>query len=96
MTTALGLFLSARTLSIKIKRIPVATIYLDESSGIKRKLLDVHKDINETAAAIFTLHLLDVMKNNDINASYVVAYGADNASVNYGKRCSVYTKILLF
>jgi hypothetical protein len=75
------------------KMFPIAIQYFCVEEGIQNFILDFYEDANETSDAIFE-NLKTRLGNNNLNICDIIAYGADNASVNYGRHQSVFTKLL--
>lgn len=74
------------------KLFPVSVQYFTTKSGMCRKILDFYEDPFEDSRSIKN-HLFKVLIEADLSWSRVTAYGADNASVNYGVNNSVYQKL---
>ncbi|XP_068098211.1 zinc finger protein 862-like [Hyperolius riggenbachi] len=74
------------------KCFPLAVRYFTKTSGLCDRLLDFYEDPDESATGISN-HLIQALQALDLSVSNVIAYTADNASVNYGKTCSVYKKL---
>jgi hypothetical protein len=74
-----------------IKLFPVAIQYFTIEEGIQNFVLDFYEDSNETSEAIHN-NLTKILQKNNLDLKRVIAYGADNASVNYGKYNSVFQK----
>jgi hAT family C-terminal dimerisation region len=72
-----------------VKLYPVSVRYFCKKKGAVDRLLDFYDDHDETANGIST-KLLSVLTENELSINSVVSYGADNASVNYGKHHSVF------
>jgi len=70
---------------------PLAVRYFHKGKGLRHKIIDFYEDAAENSEAISNKIKLSIEKN-DLNIKNLVAYGADNASVNYGKNTSVYQK----
>lgn len=60
--------------------------------GVHDYLLDFYEEADETSESIKNT-VVDSLAKMGLNINNVVAYSADNASVNYGKNCSVYQKL---
>lgn len=73
------------------KFFPLAVRYFHKEKGLQHKIIDFYEDADETSEAITKIKLS--IEKNDLDIKNVVAYGADNASVNYGKNNSVYQNL---
>ncbi|GFT49951.1 uncharacterized protein TNCV_4175791 [Trichonephila clavipes] len=71
------------------KIFPVAIQYFSPKSGICHKILDFYEDSFEDSTSIKE-RLCEVMDKSRLPWSRVTAYGADNASVNFGVNNSVF------
>lgn len=71
---------------------PVLITYFIPDQGIKSKLLDFYLDDYEDSDAI-TKQLLRTLEDNSLPVSSMTSYSADNASVNYGNKKSVFQKL---
>uniref|UniRef100_A0A8C1TIM3 Uncharacterized protein n=1 Tax=Cyprinus carpio TaxID=7962 RepID=A0A8C1TIM3_CYPCA len=74
------------------KLYPYTVQYFHEDEGVKYGLLEFYEDPHETSRAIYE-QILHITEINGLCASQISAYGADNASVNFGKHNSVYQKL---
>ncbi|ROK35767.1 hypothetical protein DPX16_17510 [Anabarilius grahami] len=74
------------------KLFPYTVQYFCASEGVKYGLLDFYDDSNESSEAIFK-QIVSITENNGLSVSQISAYGADNASVNYGRHNSVFQKL---
>uniref|UniRef100_A0A8C1YIY5 HAT C-terminal dimerisation domain-containing protein n=1 Tax=Cyprinus carpio TaxID=7962 RepID=A0A8C1YIY5_CYPCA len=74
------------------KLFPYTVQYFCASEGVKYGLLDFYDDSNESSEAIFK-QIGSITENNGLSVSQISAYGADNASVNYGWHNSVFQKL---
>ncbi|GFV35450.1 uncharacterized protein TNCV_3204821 [Trichonephila clavipes] len=74
------------------KFFPVALQYFSPKSGICHKILDFYEDSFEDSESIKE-RLCEVMDKSRLPWSRVTAYGADNASVNFGVNNSVFQKL---
>ncbi|GFW07596.1 dimer_Tnp_hAT domain-containing protein [Trichonephila clavipes] len=74
------------------KFFPVAIQYFSPKNGICHKILDFYEDSFEDSASIKE-RLCEVMDKSRLPWSRVTAYGADNASVNFGVNNSVFQKL---
>lgn len=72
------------------KLFPVVLTYFTPN-GRKTALVDFYEDAYENAASIFD-RLQSSLFNNGLDIRNVSCYSADNASVNFGKNSSVYTR----
>lgn len=52
----------------------------------------VYEEADESSESIKS-SILNALRQLQLNIANVTAFGADNASVNYGKHCSVYQKL---
>lgn len=75
------------------KFFPLAVRFFDLEKGAKDYLLDFYEEPDETSESIFNT-ILRAIENFGLDIQNITAFGADNASVNYGKNCSVYEKLL--
>jgi len=71
---------------------PLAVRYFHKEKGLRHKIIDFYEDAAENSEAISKKIKLSIEKN-DLDIKNLVAYGADNASVNYGKNTSVYQNL---
>ncbi|KAJ8965134.1 hypothetical protein NQ314_004359 [Rhamnusium bicolor] len=60
--------------------------------GIKHRLLDFYEESDESSRAIKS-SILNPLQQLQLDIGNVTAFGANNASVNYGKHCSMYQKL---
>ncbi|GFX54488.1 dimer_Tnp_hAT domain-containing protein [Trichonephila clavipes] len=74
------------------KIFPVAIQYFSPKSGICHKILDFYEDSFEDSTSIKE-RLCEIMDKSRLPWSRVTAYGADNASVNFGVNNSVFQKL---
>ncbi|GFS75352.1 dimer_Tnp_hAT domain-containing protein [Trichonephila clavipes] len=74
------------------KFFPVAIQYFSPKSGICHKILDFYEDSFEDSTSIKE-RLCEVMNKSRLPWSRVTAYGADNASINFGVNNSVFQKL---
>ena len=74
------------------KFFPVAVQYFTATEGMCFKILDFYEDAFEDSQSIKN-QLCCVLKEKGLSWSLVTAYGADNASVNYGINNSVFQKL---
>lgn len=74
------------------KFFPIAVRFFDPQDGVFDYLLDFCEEPDESSAFI-TDTILNVLNKLNLNLLNMVAYGADNASVNYGRNCSVFQKL---
>lgn len=75
-----------------IKTFPIILRYFDASKGIQSSLLSFYSLEAEDSVTISN-SLIDQLGKYDLSIKNVTAYGADNASVNFGKNKSVYTAL---
>ncbi|KAI4898772.1 hypothetical protein NFI96_026849, partial [Prochilodus magdalenae] len=75
-----------------IKLFPYTVQYFCTSEGVKYGLLDFYEDPDESSEAIFN-QIVSITENNGLSIKQISAYGADNASVNYGRHNSVFQKL---
>ena len=61
-------------------------------TGVTDRLIDFYEDSDETSDGI-SAKLLKVLAANGLATDNLVSYGADNASVNYGKHHSVFVSL---
>ena len=71
---------------------PYTVRYFCPQSGIQNGLLDFYEDAKETSQDIFN-QIVAITEKKGLNLCQISAYGADNASVNYGQHNSVYQKL---
>ncbi|GFW67859.1 uncharacterized protein TNCV_3871891 [Trichonephila clavipes] len=74
------------------KYFPLAIQYFSPKSGICHKILDFYEDSFEDSKSIKE-RLCEVMDKSRLPWSRVTAYGADNASVNFGVNNFVFQKL---
>ncbi|KAI4457230.1 hat family dimerization domaincontaining protein-related [Holotrichia oblita] len=74
------------------KFFPLAVRFFDPNEGIQDCLLDFYEEADESSESI-TNSILNALQQLQLAIANVTAYGGDNASVNYGKHCSVYQKL---
>lgn len=65
-----------------LKLFPIVIQYFDRENGVQSKLLNLEETKNETAETIF-LYLKKSLEEHKL-LSKCIAYGADNANVNFG------------
>lgn len=66
--------------------------YFSASKGVKYGLLEFYDDPEESSEAIFK-QIVTITESNGLSINQICAYGADNASVNYGRHNSVFQKL---
>jgi hypothetical protein len=76
------------------KMFPIAIQYFDIKNGIKSFVLDFYEDPKECSQDIYD-NITRKIKQNNLKIENIVAYAADNASVNYGQHNSVFTNLKL-
>lgn len=76
------------------KFFPLAVRFFDLKEGAKDYLLDFYEEPDETSESVFNT-ILRAIENLGLDIQNITAFGADNASVNYGKNCSVFEKLFL-
>lgn len=74
------------------KMYPVVVRYFSKEYDVKTAILNFYEDSNESSTAIAN-KIMECLKNKGLEANKVVAYGADNASVNFGKHKSVFQNL---
>uniref|UniRef100_H3AQJ8 HAT C-terminal dimerisation domain-containing protein n=1 Tax=Latimeria chalumnae TaxID=7897 RepID=H3AQJ8_LATCH len=74
------------------KFFPLAARFFDAESGKKDVLLDFYEEPDEPSESV-TKCIIDAVNNLGLDLKDIIAYEADNASVNYGKNCSVFVKL---
>ncbi|KAG9278210.1 hypothetical protein AMEX_G6034 [Astyanax mexicanus] len=74
------------------KLFPYTVQYFCASEGVKCGLLDFYEDPDESSEAIFK-QIVSITENSGLSVNQISAYGADNASVNYGRHNSVFQKL---
>jgi hypothetical protein len=75
-----------------IKLYPIAIQYFTKEKGITNFVLNFYEDPNETSFAIYK-NLKESLEKNNLQIKNIIAFGADNASVNYGINKSVYVNL---
>ena len=75
-----------------VKVYPYTVQYFHEHEGVKYGLLEFYEDPHETSRAIYE-QIVDITESSGLCVRQISAYGADNASVNYGKHNSVFQKL---
>ena len=71
---------------------PLIVQYFTSKTGTNVKLLDFYEDLEETSNDIVNAIKIRLEKQN-LPLKYILAYSADNASVNFGNRHSVFTSL---
>lgn len=74
------------------KHYPIVLTYFSKDKGKCNEVLDFYEDVNESAEAISN-KLKSILLENGLCLNNVVSYSADNASVNFGKHNSVFTRL---
>ena len=74
------------------KMYPIAIQYFHSDDGIVNFILDFYETPNETSYSIYH-EIKERLSKNKLLIENVVAFGADNASVNYGIHNSVYVNL---
>lgn len=74
------------------KFFPLAVRFFSATNGINDRLLDFYEEPDESSESVCK-HLVDVLSGLNLDLKNMIAYTADNASVNYGKNCSVYRRL---
>ncbi|XP_073206492.1 uncharacterized protein [Lepidochelys kempii] len=74
------------------KLFPVAVRYFNKDKGSCMCIIDFFEDADETSEAIAN-NLKSCLQNAGLIHNRIVAYGADNASVNFGKHKSVFVHL---
>uniref|UniRef100_H3ABY8 DUF4371 domain-containing protein n=1 Tax=Latimeria chalumnae TaxID=7897 RepID=H3ABY8_LATCH len=74
------------------KFFPLAAHFFDVESGVNNVLLDFYEEPDASSESV-TKCIIDAVNNLGLDLKDVIAYGVDNASVNYGKNCSVFVKL---
>jgi hypothetical protein len=74
------------------KSYPVAIRYFDLERGKTSAILDFYDESDETSEAIADKRK-ECISEAGLSGKQLVAYGADNCSVNYGKNKSVFVKL---
>jgi hypothetical protein len=74
------------------KFFPLAIRFFYVNVGISDYLLNFYEETDESSASI-TSTIVAALQRQGLDLQNVIAYGADNASVNYGKNCSVFQKL---
>lgn len=75
-----------------IKLFPFIVRYFNKESGINTKLLNFYSSDSEKSKDI-AQSLIDHLDESGLSILNVIAYCADNASVNFGKNQSVFTEL---
>lgn len=71
---------------------PLAVRLFDFEDGVKDYLLDFYEESDESSQSIFNM-ITFAIESLGLDVQNITAFGADNASVNYGKNCSVFEKL---
>jgi hypothetical protein len=71
---------------------PVAIQLWTPQDGMQNRVLDFYSDSEESAGAIVN-QLTDRLEKVDLSIQKVLAFPADNASVNYGKHLPVFQNL---
>lgn len=74
------------------KFFPLAVRLFNFEDGVKDYLLDFYEEPNESSQSIFNT-ITSAIESLGLDIQNITAYGADNASINYGKNCSVFEKL---
>ena len=74
------------------KLYPYTVQYFHGEQGVQYGLLEFYEDPHETSRAIYE-QIVDITEKNALRVNQISAYGADNASVNFGKHNSVFQKL---
>lgn len=74
------------------KMFPVVIRYFHKEKGTQNAILDFYEDPNESSRAIAD-QLIKCIQDNGLGNNKLVSYGADNASVNFGKFNSVFVHL---
>ena len=77
-----------------IKLFPIAIQYFDSNSGLNNFVLDFYSDHNENSDAIYQ-QIVRCINENGLKFENMIAFTADNASVNFGIHQSVYQNLKL-
>lgn len=75
-----------------LKMYPVSVRFFSKENGVTDRLIDFYEDFDESSDGI-SRKLLHVLDENGLDTKNLVSYGADNASVNYGKHHSVFLSL---
>lgn len=75
------------------KMYPIVVQYFHIQKGIQNKLMDFYEDPDETSLKIFE-NIENFIQQSNLDVKLLSGFSADNASVNYGIRNSVYQKLL--
>jgi hypothetical protein len=75
-----------------LKMFPIVIQYYTVDEGLVNFVLDLFEDPKETAKDIYN-NLKNSLKSNNLKVENILSYGADNASVNYGKHKSVFVNL---
>lgn len=73
------------------KCFPIVLKYFDMSKGLKICLLDFYDDHDKSSKAV-TAQILNKIESFKLDISRMTGYCAANASVNFGKHCSIFKK----
>jgi hypothetical protein len=76
----------------KKKLFPIAVRYWTPKNGVENKVLDFYDDPDETSAGIAN-PIKARLTENLLSLENISSYSANNASVNFGKRNSVFQKL---
>jgi len=71
---------------------PICVQYFTVESGISKKLLDFVEQNDEHSVPVAKM-ITKSLSSHGLDIKNVSAYSADNASVNYGSRQSVFTEL---
>jgi len=71
---------------------PVCIQYFTADSGINKKLLDFVEQNDEHSVPVAEI-ITKSLSSHSLDIKNVSAYSADNASVNYGSKQSVFTEL---
>ena len=75
-----------------VKLFPIGVQYFTIEKGIVNFVLDFYEDSNESSDAIYG-RLRECLAEKELRFDNMIAYSADNASVNFGKNHSVFTQL---
>lgn len=74
------------------KMFPVAIRYFNKERGCENAIIDFYEDADETSDAISN-KIVQCIESVGLSKNNVIAYGADNASVNFGVHKSVFVHL---
>ncbi len=76
-----------------IKQFPIVLKFFSKSFGAKEFIIDIIDDSKEDSLSLFN-NLKQVLESNDLSINNIVSYTVDNASINQGKKKSVFKNLI--